>query len=373
MSVAHSLKTYFINLANKKFPIYFGPKASQGMSLQSMPNASRGLIVTNTTVQEACAQCIQTIGHQLGISTKVLALEDGESFKTLATVSHIIDTCIEHQMTRHDIIIAVGGGVVGDMAGFAAASYLRGIPFIQVPTSLLGQVDAAIGGKTGVNHAHGKNLIGAFYQPIQTIIDPALLESLKPEQMKEGLAEIVKYAVIMDKPLFWYIEQHLSAIQSCRYSSCPDIWHYLIEKSIQNKALVVSQDEKEAQLREILNHGHTIGHAMESALGYADISHGQAVAVGMVVEAHLAMTHRYLSNDTYQKIHGLIQSLGFELAVPSIPESKFLSALTRDKKVKKGEVRFVVPTDIGQTKVISGITEAAIIDSIQACLGEVFA
>ena len=372
MSVAHSLKTYFINLSTKKYPIYFGPKASQGMVLQSMPNASRGLIVTNTTVQEACDDCIKTIGHQLGIRPMVLALEDGESFKTLASVARIIDACIEHQMTRHDIIIAVGGGVVGDMAGFAAASYLRGIPFIQVPTSLLGQVDAAIGGKTGVNHAHGKNLIGAFYQPIQTIIDPTLLESLKPEQMKEGLAEIVKYAVIMDKPLFWYIEQHLSAIQSCRYASCPDIWHYLIEKSIQNKALVVSQDEKETKLREILNYGHTIGHAMESALGYADISQGQAVAVGMVVESYLAMKHRHLSNATYQKIHSLIQNLGFELCVQSFTESKFLSALIRDKKVKKGEVRFVVPTDIGQTKVISSLTEDEIIHAMQDCLGAVF-
>ena len=367
-----SLKTYFINLTHKKFPIVFGPQAVGGIQLKSIPNATRALIVTNTTVQQACQACIHAITQQLGLSTEVVVLDDGESFKTLSTVSRIIDACIDHSMSRHDIIIAVGGGVVGDMAGFAAAVYLRGVPFIQVPTSLLGQVDAAIGGKTGVNHAKGKNLIGAFYQPVQTIIDPSLLSTLQPAQMKEGLAEIVKYAVIMDKPLFWYIQQHSNAIQPCTYGSCPDVWHYLIEKSIQNKALVVSQDEKEAALREILNYGHTIGHAIESALGYSAISHGLAVAIGMVVEARLAVKNRHLTVEAYQKIQNLIEELGFECRVPPMSKSLFLSALTRDKKVKKGMIRMVVPTDIGQTKVMTGCSDDAIANAMVECLGEVF-
>lgn len=372
MSVASSLKTYYINLSSdKKYPIIFGEQAIQAIDQKDMGDAQRVLIVTNRTVEVACQHVITDLKAQFTQTVDVHVLDDGESLKSLDTVSAIIDACIAHDMGRKDVLIALGGGVVGDMVGFAASIYLRGISFIQIPTSLLAQVDAAIGGKTGVNHSEGKNLIGTFYQPIKTIIDPTLLRSLGMDQMKEGLAEIIKYGVIMDKPLFWYIEQHMAAIKTFSYAECSDVWHFLIEKSIQNKALVVSQDEKESQYREILNFGHTMGHAIESVLGYSGVSHGQAVAMGMVLEATLAVNLRHLSNDNLVRIRSLIEELGFILSLDELNEDAFFSALKRDKKVRKGDIRFVFPTDIGQTKSVAGVAREAILDVVYAVLGDV--
>ena len=372
MSVASSLKTYYINLSSdKKYPIIFGEQAIQAIDQKDMGDAQRVLIVTNRTVEVACQHVITDLKAQFTQTVDVHVLDDGESLKSLDTVSAIIDACIAHDMGRKDVLIALGGGVVGDMVGFAASIYLRGISFIQIPTSLLAQVDAAIGGKTGVNHSEGKNLIGTFYQPIKTIIDPTLLRSLGMDQMKEGLAEIIKYGVIMDKPLFWYIEQHMAAIKTFSYAECSDVWHFLIEKSIQNKALVVSQDEKESQYREILNFGHTMGHAIESVLGYSGVSHGQAVAMGMVLEATLAVNLRHLSNDNLVRIRSLIEELGFILFLDELNEDAFFSALKRDKKVRKGDIRFVFPTDIGQTKSVAGVAREAILDVVYAVLGDV--
>ena len=372
MSVASSLKTYYINLSSdKKYPIIFGEQAIQAIDQKDMGDAQRVLIVTNRTVEVACQHVITDLKAQFTQTVDVHVLDDGESLKSLDTVSAIIDACIAHDMGRKDVLIALGGGVVGDMVGFAASIYLRGISFIQIPTSLLAQVDAAIGGKTGVNHSEGKNLIGTFYQPIKTIIDPTLLRSLGMDQMKEGLAEIIKYGVIMDKPLFWYIEQHMAAIKTFSYAECSDVWHFLIEKSIQNKALVVSQDEKESQYREILNFGHTMGHAIESVLGYSGVSHGQAVAMGMVLEATLAVNLRHLSNDNLVRIRSLIEELGFILSLDELNEDAFFSALKRDKKVRKGDIRFVFPTDIGQTKSVAGVAREAILDVVHAVLGDV--
>ena len=372
MSVASSLKTYYINLSSdKKYPIIFGEQAIQAIDQKDMGDAQRVLIVTNRTVEVACQHVITDLKAQFTQTVDVHVLDDGESLKSLDTVSAIIDACIAHDMGRKDVLSALGGGVVGDMVGFAASIYLRGISFIQIPTSLLAQVDAAIGGKTGVNHSEGKNLIGTFYQPIKTIIDPTLLRSLGMDQMKEGLAEIIKYGVIMDKPLFWYIEQHMAAIKTFSYAECSDVWHFLIEKSIQNKALVVSQDEKESQYREILNFGHTMGHAIESVLGYSGVSHGQAVAMGMVLEATLAVNLRHLSNDNLVRIRSLIEELGFILSLDELNEDAFFSALKRDKKVRKGDIRFVFPTDIGQTKSVAGVAREAILDVVHAVLGDV--
>ena len=372
MTVASSLKTYYINIApDKKFPIIFGENAYLSIDKKDLGDATRGLIVTNQTVYNLLGDFFIKLEDHLTIDIEIFILEDGESHKSLDSVSNILDACIDHDMGRKDVIIAIGGGVVGDMAGFAASIYLRGIGLIQIPTSLLAQVDAAIGGKTGVNHDQGKNLIGTFYQPIKTIIDPLMLTTLSQEHMQEGLAEIIKYGVIMDKPLFWYIEQHLVAIKTFSYVDCPDVWHFLIEKSIQNKALVVSQDEKESQLREILNFGHTIAHAIESVFKYSGVSHGQAVAMGMVVESILSYDLRHLSEDNLVRIKSLIESFGYDLSLESIKEDQFLAALKRDKKNRKGNVRFIFPTDIGQTKSISGVTNDAIFSAITDLFGDI--
>ena len=372
MSVLSSLKTYYINLSHdKKYPIVFGENAYLSIDQKDLGEATKALIVTNRTIKDLCADFFENLTAHLPLEIEFFVIDDGESTKALETVSSIIDACIAHDMGRKDVVLAVGGGVVGDMAGFAASIYLRGVPLIQMPTSLLAQVDAAIGGKTGVNHAHGKNLIGTFYQPVKTIVDPSLLSSLPKPQMKEGLAEVIKYGVIMDKPLFWYIEQHIDAIKTFSYTECPDVWHFLIEKSIQNKALVVSQDEKESQLREILNFGHTIGHAIESVFSYETVSHGEAVAMGMIIESMLSVQLRHLSKDHLNRIQSLIESFDFNLKLSDINRDDYFSALQRDKKVRKGTVRFIFPTDIGQTKTVDGVTPEAIETALTTLFGDI--
>jgi 3-dehydroquinate synthase len=370
MSAVTSIKNYYINIApDKKYTIAFGENAHLAINKNDIGQATRALIITNTTIESACADALAKFSGHLELTVHMLVMEDGETAKTLDTVSTIIDACIAYDLGRKDVIIAFGGGVIGDMAGFAAAVYLRGISFIQVPTSLLAQVDAAIGGKTGVNHSQGKNLIGSFYQPVKTVVDPTRLKSLNKEQMKEGLAEIIKYGVIMDKPLFWYIEQHMDAIRTFSYTDCPDVWNFLIEKSIQNKALVVSQDEKETQYREILNFGHTIAHAIEACSKYSDYSHGEAVATGMIIESLMAVQLRHLSCENYDRIKLLIQSFNFKLTMPKCSITDFSAAIKRDKKIRKGELRFIFPTDIGQTKSINGVGFESVNTAIAAYFG----
>ena len=370
MVMTRSLKTFYINLStDKKFPIIFGEGAFSSVNPMDIGDATKAIIVTNSKIREACSELIDSIQSSLDIDVFIYELNDGEQYKQLDTLSEIINVCIQHELGRKDLLIAVGGGVVGDITGFAASVYLRGIPFFQVPTSLLAQVDAAIGGKTGVNHEKGKNLIGSFYQPVKTLIDPSALISLSETQMKEGLAEIIKYGVIADKPLFWYIEQHSDAISTFSFENCPDIWYFLIEKSIHNKALVVSQDEKELRLREILNYGHTIGHAIEAVFDYNQVSHGEAVALGMMVEAVLSNLMNQLSDENLQRIIELIKRFEYRTDIGKIDEQAFFSALQLDKKVRKGEVRFIIPVDIGQTKTVEGVSNDLILQAMRVIFG----
>lgn len=360
-----ALKSYYVNLSkDRKYPIVFGENAAYDILTHDLNGATKCLIVTNKLVETACKRLIQQVSDSISLHTHRLIIPDGEQHKTIDTVSDIIDACVHHRLGRNDCLIAIGGGVLGDMVGFAAATYLRGIPFIQVPTSLLAQVDAAIGGKTGVNHPRGKNLIGAFYQPIKTIIDPTVLSTLTQAQMREGLAEIIKYGVIKDKPLFWYIEENLSAISALRYDQCTDSWNYLIETSIQNKASIVSADERESELRETLNFGHTIGHALEAVHNYSGITHGDAVAIGMIVETILANQVQLLNTETMVRIIRLIERFDYAASMTNLHKDTFFSALSLDKKVRKDLIRFVLPTDIGQTRTVSTITNAQIIASI---------
>ena len=370
MSISSSIKSIYINLAqDKKYPISFGKTPFQSLTRNDIGDATKILVITNQTVLNVCKNYLKDVSESLPCDVFFHVMVDGENFKTLDSFSSIIDDCVNYRLGRKDLIIAFGGGVVGDIAGFAAAAYLRGIRFIQYPTSLLAQVDAAIGGKTGVNHSRGKNLIGAFHQPIKTLVDPSLLSTLPPKEMKEGLAEIIKYGIIQDKPLFWYLEQHADALVSFDYDDCPDIWNHVIQKSIENKAQVVSQDEKESELREILNFGHTIAHAIELTHGYGCVSHGNAVAIGMIIESLMAKKLDMLSVPVYQRMIELIQSFKFPLTVNSMDRDNFFNALKLDKKVRKNQLRFVLPVDIGQTKTISNIDEDVIIDSMNEWFG----
>lgn len=285
------------------------------------------------------------------------SIPSGESQKTLDTVSTLLDALCELKLERRDTIIAFGGGVIGDLVGFVTSIYLRGINLIQCPTSLLAQVDASIGGKTGVNHTSGKNLIGGFYQPLMTYINPSILSSLSVEEMRCGMAEIVKYGIIRDPELFSYLEADSDALAAYQYDDCPEQWTHIITRSAQNKAEVVQADEHEAGVRETLNLGHTFGHAIEAAHQYLGYRHGEAVALGMAIAANAAVSTGHLSSEARDRTLALLSALNFDLSLDHSRIPEYLSHLSSDKKVRNGKVRFILPTSIGDTTVHDSFTE----------------
>ncbi len=290
-----------------------------------------------------------------GYSVTPCLLPAGERYKTLRTLEKIYDAALAQRLERGSALVALGGGVIGDMTGFAAATWLRGIAFVQVPTSLLAMVDAAIGGKTGINHPQGKNLIGAFHQPRWVLIDPTVLATLPPREFRAGMAEVIKYGVIWDPELFATLEA-APRLNGFRY--CPDtLIHTLLERSCQAKAAVVSQDEREGGLRAILNYGHTIGHGIESALNYRGVNHGEAVAIGMVAAGELALAQGLWTGAEAQRQRQLLIKAGLPISIPpGVPAQTLLDLLQGDKKVKDGRVRFVLPQGIGKAILVDNLS-----------------
>ncbi|NET31632.1 MAG: 3-dehydroquinate synthase [Cyanothece sp. SIO1E1] len=286
-------------------------------------------------------------------------LPAGEPYKTLSSVQQIYDLALEQRLERASIMVALGGGVIGDMTGFAAATWLRGISVVQVPTSLLAMVDAAIGGKTGVNHPQGKNLIGAFHQPRLVLIDSKVLSTLPEREFRAGMAEVIKYGVIWDRDLFTQLE---TAQRLDRQHELGDnLLQTILTRSAQAKAQVVSQDEREAGLRAILNYGHTIGHAVESLTGYRTINHGEAVAIGMVVAGQIAVELELWDPNSAQRQLNLIEKANLPTQLPAdLDIDAILAALQIDKKVQAGRVRFVLPTQIGAAIVTDQVPTAVI-------------
>jgi len=292
-------------------------------------------------------------------------LPAGERYKTAASLQKIYDAALAQRLERSSTIVALGGGVVGDMAGFAAATWLRGIAFVQVPTSLLAMVDASIGGKTGINHPHGKNLIGAFHQPRLVLIDPEVLQTLPAREFRAGMAEVIKYGIIWDAELFEQLEQ-AAQLDQRRYLS-PELIQLILTRSCQAKAHVVSKDEKEAGLRAILNYGHTIGHAVESLTGYRVVNHGEAVAIGMVAAGAIAVQLGLWTQVECDRQTALIQKVGLPTRLPpNLDLDAILDALQTDKKVSAGQVRFVLPTQIGTAIVSEQATAEVIRPVLQA-------
>jgi 3-dehydroquinate synthase len=285
-----------------------------------------------------------------GFETQFLCLPAGERYKTLTSVQRIYDAALAQQLERSSVMVALGGGVIGDMTGFAAATWLRGINVVQVPTSLLAMVDASIGGKTGVNHPQGKNLIGAFHQPRLVLIEPALLKTLPAREFRAGMAEVIKYGVIWDPELFAALEA-APRLDQQRYCS-PQLLEQILHRSCQAKAHVVSKDEKEAGLRAILNYGHTIGHAVESLTGYRLVNHGEAVAIGMVAAGRLAVELGLWDAACQQRQLALITKTGLPTQLPQgLEVEKIAAALQTDKKVQDGKVRFILPQAIGSVHI----------------------
>jgi 3-dehydroquinate synthase len=299
-----------------------------------------------------------------GFQVTLCPLPAGERYKTLASIQKIYDAALAQRLERSSTIVALGGGVIGDMAGFAAATWLRGIHFVQVPTSLLAMVDASIGGKTGVNHPQGKNLIGAFHQPRLVLIDPQVLSTLPAREFRAGMAEVIKYGVIWDAALFSHLET-ANRLDQQRYVS-ETLLQEILMRSCQAKAHVVSKDEKEAGLRAILNYGHTIGHAVESLTGYRLVNHGEAVAIGMVAAGQLAVELGLWQSDAADRQLALIQKTGLPTQLPTgVDIEAIIASLQTDKKVEAGKVRFVLPTQIGAAIVTDQVPTPVIRQTLQ--------
>jgi 3-dehydroquinate synthase len=302
--------------------------------------------------------------EQAGFAVATCLLPAGERYKTLASIQKIFDVALDHRLERSSGMVALGGGVIGDMTGFAAASWLRGIQVVQVPTSLLAMVDASIGGKTGVNHPRGKNLIGAFHQPRLVLIDPDVLNTLPPREFRAGMAEVIKYGVIWNADLFAQLEA-ASRLDQRRYLS-DELLHQILTASCQAKAHVVSQDEKEAGLRAILNYGHTIGHAVESLTGYRLVNHGEAVAIGMVAAGRIAVELGMWDAKACDRQQQLIQKTGLPIHLPAMLNiDEILVALQSDKKVDDGKVRFILPTTIGNVIITDEVPSAIVSQVLQ--------
>jgi len=321
-----------------------------GVWMSRLKLGKKVLLVSNPVIfkkyGERAIAALKLVGYEVSSCT----LPAGERYKTLKSLQKIYDIALEHRLERSSTIVALGGGVIGDMAGFAAATWLRGINVVQVPTSLLAMVDSSVGGKTGVNHPQGKNLIGAFHQPRFVLIDPSVLKTLPPREFRAGMAEVIKYGIIWDAELFAKLED-TKRLDQMRYVD-EELLQIILSRSCQAKAAVVSKDEKEAGLRAILNYGHTIGHAVESLTGYKLVNHGEAVAIGMVAAGQIAVQLRMWKSADAERQDALIQKAGLPTKLPNVLDIEgILDTLQTDKKVEAGKVRFVIPTQIGAVTV----------------------
>jgi len=345
-----------VELGERSYPIIIGRNLlGGGFNLAEQLRGSDCLIVTNETVAPLYLQALR---EDLGDKhVDSIELPDGEKYKTVETVGRILDRLVEIGANRDTTLIALGGGVVGDITGFAAACYMRGVDFVQVPTTLLAQVDSSVGGKTGVNHPKGKNLIGAFHQPRIVLIDTDTLKRLPDRELKAGLAEVIKYGAITDAEFFTWLEENIEAL----IARDPEALGHAIQRSCELKADVVADDEREAGRRAILNFGHTFGHAIEHCQGYGEWLHGEAVAVGMIMAAKLSN----MDLADFERLCKLIERAGLPVAPPPIAGSDFLAAMAMDKKVLQKQLRFVLLKALGNAYV-SIDYDAALLDRIVA-------
>jgi 3-dehydroquinate synthase len=319
------------------------------------PLGKKALLVSNPTIFKHYGDRVLQSLSNAGFNVATVILQPGERYKTPSTLQKIYDAALKHRLERSSVMVALGGGVIGDMTGFAAATWLRGINVVQVPTSLLAMVDASIGGKTGVNHPQGKNLIGAFHQPKLVLIDPQVLKTLPVRELRAGMAEVIKYGVIWDAELFGKLEtaKRLDQLRFIDHELLQDI----LSASCGAKAIVVAKDEKESGLREILNYGHTLGHAVESITQYKVVNHGEAVGIGMVAAGELAVKMGLWKREDCDRQNEIIKKCGLPTVLPPHLDLDQIIALTQnDKKVQSGQVRFVLPDAIGSVKINDQVT-----------------
>ena len=356
-----------IHLAERSYPIVIGSGLlGDGATYQGLPQASTALIVTNSTVAPLYSAQLQAALQPHYSKVLLTTLPDGEAYKDWPTLQLIFDALLQSGCDRKTVLFALGGGVVGDMTGFAAASYMRGVPFVQVPTTLLAQVDSSVGGKTAINHPLGKNMIGAFYQPQLVVCDLDVLKTLPSRELSAGLAEIIKYGPIADLAFLDWMEANLDAL----LASDPASLAHAIQRSCEIKALVVGQDERETGLRAILNFGHTFGHAIESGLGYGKWLHGEGVGCGMVMASHLSQRLGLVDAAFVTRLTGLVQRAGLPVTAPVLSATdnagRYLELMRVDKKSEAGEIRFVLINGPGSA-VVRAAPDALVREVIDFC------
>jgi len=354
------MNTMQVQLGDRSYPIYMGAANLSKPELLTRHIKSRQVvIVTNETI--APLYLDQVSRHLQQYQLEVVILPDGEQYKTLATMEIILSAMLRQHFSRNATLIALGGGVIGDISGFAAACYQRGIPFIQIPTTLLAQVDSSVGGKTGVNHELGKNMIGAFYQPQCVIIDVNVLETLDDRQFAAGLAEVIKYGLIRDADFFAWIEANIERILARDQEALT----YIIDQSCRNKAEIVASDERESGIRAILNLGHTFGHAIETGMGYGSYLHGEAVAIGTCQAADLSRRLGWLDNADVNRIIAIFNKAALPTQPPAeLSAEKFISLMAVDKKNVDGEIRLILLKKIGEASLPISVEKTTLLATL---------
>ena len=373
MQVSETVPRVEIHLGERSYPILIaGGLLDDPSTYDGLPKAASALIVTNTTLAPLFLQRLRSALQGRFSAIHQVILPDGEQHKTWQTLNLIFDSLLSNECDRKTVLFALGGGVVGDMTGFAAASYMRGVPFVQIPTTLLAQVDSSVGGKTAINHPLGKNMIGAFYQPLKVVCDLDTLQSLPARELSAGLAEVIKYGPIADLEFFAWLEENVDALLARDALALA----HAVQRSCEIKAWVVAQDERDYGLRAVLNFGHTFGHAIETGLGYGNWLHGEAVGCGMVMAARLSLRLGLIDQTLVQRLTGLLVRAKLPVQGPNLAlahglrasenADRYLSLMRLDKKADSGEIKFVVIDGPARASV-RGVPDAMVKEVIDSC------
>lgn len=358
------MQTLTVGLGERSYPIHIGSGLlAQAELIRAHVPRKRAAIVTNTTVAPLYLEQLQQTLRSINVDCATITLPDGEKYKDLGTLNTIYDALLKNRCERSTPLIALGGGVIGDMAGYAAATYLRGVPFIQIPTTLLAQVDSSVGGKTGINHPLGKNMIGAFHQPQLVLADTNTLDTLPDTELAAGVAEVIKYGLIRDLPFLEWLEHNMEKLLARDTATL----QYAIARSCQNKAEVVAADERESGERALLNLGHTFGHAIESGMGYGVWLHGESVAAGTIMAADLSQRMGWISAQDVARVRSLFGRAGLPVAGPDLGVEKYLELMGLDKKVEGGKMRFVLLKKIGHAVVQGDVPVELLRQTLEVC------
>ena len=343
-----------VELGERSYPIAIGPDLlGDGALLNRHIDGGKAAIVTNTTVAPLYLERVAGALRAQGREVVEIVLPDGEEYKNWESLNLVYDALLQNRCDRKTTLVALGGGVIGDLTGFAASSYMRGVPFVQLPTTLLSQVDSSVGGKTGINHPLGKNMIGAFYQPRAVIADTATLDTLPPRELSAGLAEVIKHGAILDADYFAWIEQNIGKLVARE----PQAMAYAIARSCEIKAEVVRKDEREGGLRAVLNFGHTFGHAIESGLGYGNWLHGEAVGCGMVMAADLSARLGLVDAATVERVRALVAAAGLPTVAPDLGAERWIELMSVDKKNEGGAIKFILLKPLGSPSITTAPPE----------------